>query len=469
MEVVGRTRRPARRAARSPLQAASASRTRVGQPQCEEEAKSLIRLARVSRCSHVLRAGSVSGGDARGEAPRPRPASGSSRARPAARSGRRLRPSGAGGVEEDEARPASRAFRLPARRRRSRQRRRRRRAAAARPRAIAAATSAETAPWSSSSSRRDVELALLDLVVVRDDAADGRRRSSPATAVSRAATSPPVHDSAVASVSRRSRQRPSTISSTERSSSANRYRSSSVAQPAGELVGALLRTRLGEQVDVDLEVACADRRLDSVAVAARLGEGPRDRRLAHAEEAQDTTLPAARHARALAGPARSRARGATAAAARRAGRAGRRRARRPTRGRARAPSRRARARLRPPGSVACFVHARCKVGVRPAQALRERARDLPRSAARGRRSTTQRHAGGLGDELDRAVVVGRAEPARDEHQVSREPLREGRPQLVGPVADDRDPLRLEAEPQQPRRRETARSGRCARRGRARCP
>ena len=41
---------------------------------------------------------------------------------------------------------------------------------------------------------------------VRDDRRRGRRRSSPGTDVSRAATSPPVHDSAVASVRPRSRQ-----------------------------------------------------------------------------------------------------------------------------------------------------------------------------------------------------------------------------------------------------------------------
>ena len=47
--------------------------------------------------------------------------------------------------------------------------------------------------------------ACLDLVRVRDDRRRGTRRSSPGTDVSRAATSPPVHDSAVASVSPRSR------------------------------------------------------------------------------------------------------------------------------------------------------------------------------------------------------------------------------------------------------------------------
>ena len=52
-------------------------------------------------------------------------------------------------------------------------------------------------------------------------------------------------------------------------------------------VGALAGSRLDDQVDVDLEVAGADRHLDAVPVAPRLGERRRDGRLAGAEEAQD--------------------------------------------------------------------------------------------------------------------------------------------------------------------------------------
>jgi hypothetical protein len=54
-------------------------------------------------------------------------------------------------------------------------------------------------------------------------------------------------------------------------------------------------------------------------------------------------------------------------------------------------------------------------------------------------------AGGTSDELDGAVVVGRTETARDEAQVRRQALGERGLELVGPVADDRDPARLQAE------------------------
>src|SRR5207302_1793135 len=56
---------------------------------------------------------------------------------------------------------------------------------------------------------------------------------------------------------------------------------------AEPLARALLCAGLDDEVDVDLEVARADRRLDAVPVAARVGERLRDRRLARAEEAQD--------------------------------------------------------------------------------------------------------------------------------------------------------------------------------------
>jgi hypothetical protein len=75
-------------------------------------------------------------------------------------------------------------------------------------------------------------------------------------------------------------------------------------------------------------------------------------------------------------------------------------------------------------------------------------RDLPRDAADlgvQRLVEHELRARRLRDELDRPVVVRRAEPARDEAQVGVEPLRERRLELVGTVADDRDPRRLEPE------------------------
>ena len=123
-------------------------------------------------------------------------------------------------------RRASPEFRLQGRRRRSPRARHPRRVAIATPRAIAAAVSAETAPCSREASRGNAELVLLDPIRVRDDAAE-EDVARAGNGVSRSATSPPVHDSAVPIVSPSARQRASTISSTGRSSSANTYRSCS--------------------------------------------------------------------------------------------------------------------------------------------------------------------------------------------------------------------------------------------------
>jgi hypothetical protein len=48
----------------------------------------------------------------------------------------------------------------------------------------------------------------------------------------------------------------------------------------------LLRARFDDEIDVDLELAGADGRLDPVSVAARLLQGPRHGRLADAEQPQ---------------------------------------------------------------------------------------------------------------------------------------------------------------------------------------
>ena len=57
-----------------------------------------------------------------------------------------------------------------------------------------------------------------------------------------------------------------------------------------ERVGALLRPGFHDQIDVDLEVARADRGLDTVPVAAGLGEGLRHRRLARSVEPKNPAL-----------------------------------------------------------------------------------------------------------------------------------------------------------------------------------
>ena len=61
----------------------------------------------------------------------------------------------------------------------------------------------------------------------------------------------------------------------------------------------------------------------------------------------------------------------------------------------------------------------------------------------------QLHPGGARDELDRAVVVCRAEPAGDHAEVGAcQPLGQRLHQLLFAVPHDRDPRRLDPQPQQ---------------------
>ena len=159
----------------------------------------------------------------------------------------------------------------PGPRRRSRRPRRRLRVAARAPCAMAAATSADTAPCVAISVAGTPSSRLLHLVRVGDDAA-AKHIAAPATSVSRSATSPPVHDSAVARVRPRARQASSTSSSIDRSSRPNRNARRAAREGRLERVGPCLRTWLDDVVDVDLEIACTDRHLDAVAVTAGLGE-----------------------------------------------------------------------------------------------------------------------------------------------------------------------------------------------------
>ena len=192
------------------------------------------------------------------------------------------------------ARPASPACRRRGRRRRSPRPRRRRRARSRAPAAIAAAVSAETAPCSASVVRGHAELPALDVVRSTRRRRRGRRRSSRGRTVSRAATSPPVHDSAVASVSPRSRQSVEHELLDRPLVRGEQVPLERLAQRALELVGARLGARLDDEVDVDLEVARADRRLDAVAVAAGLLERARDRRLARRRRSRSTRRPGGR-------------------------------------------------------------------------------------------------------------------------------------------------------------------------------
>ncbi len=100
----------------------------------------------------------------------------------------------------------------------------------------------------------------------------------------------------------------------------------------------------------------------------------------------------------------------------------------------------------PSGRVACFVTP----GAKSAYGRRSRSATVRDTASISRSSSgssDERHAGRARDELDGAVVVGRAEAAGDEAHVGAHPLPQRLLELRGRVADDRDPRRLEPEPQ----------------------
>ena len=266
---------------------------------------------------------------------------------------------------------------------------------------------------------------------------------APGTSVTRAATSPPVHDSAVA----KGELPLAAEVEHDRCDGARvlREQVSLERRPQGvrELGCARLCARLGDEVDVDLEVPCADRRLDAVAVAAGVGQCPRDGRLAHAVEAEHPATRRRRpreHGLEGLGSQQLPARGGEA---RRAGPAGRRDAavRRVDESWCRA---------RDPDHDRALGHGRL---------LRDSGRELRVGAPqplgdRSRDALDVRHEVGVDaqrrsrhtrDELDGAVVVGRAEPARDEADVSLAGRPQCRFEVGGVVTDDRDPLRDEPE------------------------
>jgi len=111
-------------------------------------------------------------------------------------------------------------------------------------------------------------------------------------------------------------------------------------------------------------------------------------------------------------------------------------------------------RLRARGQRRLLAHTRLEVGIRPPQALGDPPRDVLDLFLQ-RRVEDELPACDPRDELDRAIVVRRAEPARDEAEVRLQPFAERRFQLGGVVADDRDPRRLDAQPQQLRGQERA--------------
>ena len=209
-------------------------------------------------------------------------------------------------------------------------------------------------------------------------------------------------------------------------------------EPGLERVGALLGPGLDDEVDMDLELARADRRLDAVTVAAGLLERSRDGRLADAEQPQHAPSGRPRprsssrigslssafgHSRrsSLGGPGRMTTTQPVGAFRTSPGAV-------PAR-----PSERAET-----GTRRLLRHARREVRVRPPEPLRDRARDrldLPLERLVDDELEPRR----TRDELHGSVVVGRAEPAGDEARVGLQTLAQHGLELGGGVADDRDP------------------------------
>src|ERR671934_132151 len=106
-----------------------------------------------------------------------------------------------------------------------------------------------------------------------------------------------------------------------------------------------------------------------------------------------------------------------------------------------------RAATSPRGQCRLFAHPLGEVGIRPPEALCDPARDrldlgLQRSV--DHQLTPARN----GQELDRAVVVRRPEPAGEDAEIGREPLAKGGLELPGIVPDDLDPCGLDPQPKQ---------------------
>ena len=283
----------------------------------------------------------------------------------------------------------------------------------------------------------------------------------PGTDVSRAATIPPVHDSAVASVQPRARQSSSTISSTPRSSSLKRCRAEPLAQRVRK------RVRRPVQVDVDLEVARADGRRDPRRLSPGLRERPRNLRLARAEEAEDAVLGRLARGPARAAPAPSPARAATAAAARAAAPAGRRRRRVPASSTSPGAVPASPSETAPSGSVACLRTPVSKsaygrrsrsanaLEIRSISAFSPSSTRSGRPAARATSSTV------------RSSCVG-PRPPETTHRSARSPSTKRSLELVLGVADDRDQRRLEPEAHELAREERPVAVVPVARGRARC-
>ncbi len=253
-----------------------------------------------------------------------------------------------------------------------------------------------------------------------------------------------MHDSAVARRRPRSRQSWRTSSATVRSSSANRWRRSGSRSASTSSSARALGARLDDEIDVDLEVPRADRRLHPGPVPARLRERAGDRRLAGAVEAEHSPPGRRRPCEDGLERARFRPRRARGGAARRAAPASRRTHSAPRRARAPARCRRSPRRPRPPGrSPAWSPRGRNRrTGGRAARRPRAtRPRCAPR--ARRRRGEARPPPARRARRCDRRASA-RARPRRGRRR-PRSPLAAPPSRSVWLVAHDHDPLRLEAQ------------------------
>ena len=220
-----------------------------------------------------------------------------------------------------------------------------------------------------------------------------------------------------------------------------------LAQRRCEPVGALARVLLGDQVDVDLELAGADRRGQAIRLSPRLGQRPCHRRLARAVEAE---RPPVRHSRTREHCAHrsglERRRPEPLQLGRRAREHNDRRPVPPEhearRGSGDADHERAGRQRR------LLAHAFGEVAVGPLQTLGDPPGE-PLDLRLELRVDGQLEAGGPREHLHRAVVVSRPEHA----EVCLEPFPQRRLQLRGAVADDRDARRLDPQAQQLRSQE----------------
>src|SRR5439155_7690037 len=106
------------------------------------------------------------------------------------------------------------------------------------------------------------------------------------------------------------------------------------------------------------------------------------------------------------------------------------------------------------GDRRLLAHAVLEIRVRTVQADRDAARDLL-DLRRELLVRPDADVRSTGEQLDRPVVVCRAEPARDDEQVAGEAFAERLLEVGGVVAHDRDACGVDAEPQERRREERA--------------